>query len=221
MIIEENVSLKPFNTFGITANARYFVELKNEDEILNLIQNNIFRYGKIQILNGGSNTLFTDNFDGLVVKLATQGITKVNEDEKHVYIQAKAGENWHAFVSFCIENNYGGLENLSLIPGNIGAAPIQNIGAYGVEQKDCFFSLEAIELSTGQIRIFNHEDCKFDYRNSIFKQELKDKFLILSVIYCMNKNPEFNITYGDIKSELEKTGIKDISIKEKTVEIWH
>lgn len=213
MIIEENISLKPFNTFGIEARARYFVGLKTDDEIRNLINDNIFRYGKIQILNGGSNTLFTDNFDGLVVKLATQGITKVDEDENHVYLQAKAGVNWHAFVSFCIENNYEGLENLSLIPGNVGAAPIQNIGAYGVEQKDCFFSLEAIELSTGQIRIFNHHDCKFDYRNSIFKQQFKDKYLILSVIYRLNKNPEFNITYGAIKSELAKMGINEITIK--------
>ena len=213
MIIKENISLKPFNTFGIEARARYFVELNNDDEILNLIHNNIFRFGKIQILNGGSNTLFTNDFDGLVVKLSTQGIIKVNEDENHVYLQAKAGVNWHMFVSFCIENNYGGLENLSLIPGNVGAAPIQNIGAYGVEQKDCFFSLEAIELSTGQITIFNHNDCKFDYRNSIFKQEFKDKFLILSVIYRLNKNPEFNVTYGAIKSELEKMGIDEITIK--------
>ena len=166
MKIEENISLKPFNTFCIEAKARYFVEVKTDAEIIELIKDDIFKFGKIQILNGGSNTLFASDFDGLVVKMATQGISLIDENDDHAFLKATAGVNWHQFVNFCIENNYGGLENLSLIPGNIGAAPIQNIGAYGVEQKDCFFALDAIELSTGQIKTFTHQDCRFDYRNS-------------------------------------------------------
>lgn len=213
MKIEENISLKPFNTFGIEAKARYFVEVKTDAEILDLIKNDIFKYGKIQILNGGSNTLFTSDFDGLVVKMATRGISLIDENDEHAFLKANAGVNWHEFVIFCIENNYGGLENLSLIPGNVGAAPIQNIGAYGVEQKDCFFALDAIELSTGQIRAFTHQDCRFDYRNSIFKQEFKDKLIILSVTYRLNKNPEFNTTYGAITAEIERMGVKNLSLK--------
>jgi UDP-N-acetylmuramate dehydrogenase len=213
MKIEENISLKPFNTFGIEAKARYFVEVKTDAEILDLIKNDIFKYGRIQILNGGSNTLFTSDFDGLVVKIATRGISLIDENDDYVFLKAKAGVNWHEFVTFCIENNYGGLENLSLIPGNVGAAPIQNIGAYGVEQKDCFYELEAIELSTGQIRTFTHLDCRFDYRNSIFKQEFKDKLIILSVTYRLNKNPEFNTTYGAITAEIERMGVKNLSLK--------
>jgi UDP-N-acetylmuramate dehydrogenase len=213
MKIEENVSLKPFNTFGIEAKARYFVEVKTDAEILDLIKNDIFKFSKIQILNGGSNTLFISDFDGLVVKMATQGISLIDENDDFAFLKANAGVNWHEFVTFCIGNNYGGLENLSLIPGNVGAAPIQNIGAYGVEQKDCFFELDAIELSTGQSRTFNHQDCKFDYRNSIFKQEFKDKLMILSVTYRLNKNPEFNTTYGAITTEIERMGVKILSLK--------
>jgi len=213
MKIEENVSLKPFNTFCIEAKARYFVEVKTDAEIIELIKNDIFKFGKIQILNGGSNTLFASDFDGLVVKMATQGISLIYEYDEYAFLKANAGVNWHEFVTFCIENNYGGLENLSLIPGNVGAAPIQNIGAYGVEQKTCFFELEAIELSTGQIRTFNYQDCKFDYRNSIFKQEFKDKLIILSVTYRLNKNPKFNTTYGAITTEIERMGVKNLSLK--------
>jgi len=213
MKIEENISLKPFNTFGIEAKARYFAEVKSDAEILDLIKNDIFRFGKIQILNGGSNTLFTSDFDGLVVKIATQGISLNKEDESHVYLQAKAGVNWHEFVTFCIENNYGGLENLSLIPGNVGAAPIQNIGAYGVEQKDCFFALDAIEISAGQIRTFTNQACRFEYRNSIFKQEFKGKFIILSVTYRLDKHPKFNTTYGAITTEIERMVVKNLSLK--------
>jgi UDP-N-acetylmuramate dehydrogenase len=213
MKIEENVSLKPFNTFGIEAKACYFVEVKTDDKILNLIKNDLFKFGKIQILNGGSNTLFTSDFDGIVIKMATQGISLIDENDDYAFLKANAGVNWHEFVTFCIENNYGGLENLSLIPGNVGAAPIQNIGAYGVEQKDCFFALDAIELSTCQIRTFTHQDCRFDYRNSIFKQEFKDKLIILSVTYRLNKNPKFNTTYGAITTEIERMGVKNLSLK--------
>jgi len=213
MKIEENVSLKPYNTFGIDVKARYFVEPATDEEIFSLIGLEIFKNEKVQILNGGSNTLFTADFDGLVVKIAALGITVVGEDREHIYVKARAGVNWHEFVTFCIRNNFAGLENLSLIPGNVGAAPIQNIGAYGVEQKDCFFELEALELLSGQTRTFRLEICRFAYRNSVFKQEYKDKLIILSVTYRLSRQPEFNVTYGAIATELQKMGVKEMSIK--------
>ncbi len=169
---------------------------------------------QLLILDGGSNILFTKDFDGYVIKLSSRGIVKTEENSTHAFIRANAGENWHEFVSWCINNEYGGLENLSLIPGNVGAAPIQNIGAYGVEQKDVFESLEAVSLETGEKAVFNKDDCRFGYRDSIFKRELKDKFIILAVTYRLLKTPEFNLSYGDLKRIFEGKSAKEITLKQ-------
>ncbi len=202
MILKEFFSLKNLNTFGIDANARYFIEADEDDEIAKFVGEGLWRDKQLLILNGGSNILFTKDFDGVVLKIATQGIELLGEDGDSVLVKAKAGHNWHNFVLWCIDQSFGGLENLSLIPGNVGAAPIQNIGAYGVEQQDAFESLEAIEIETGNIRSFSREDCKFGYRSSVFKLGLKNQYIILSVTYRLSKKHVFNLSYGDIRREL-------------------
>lgn len=214
MNIKENFSLKNFNTFGIDVKARFFVELKNTEEIIHFVRRKMWDDQRLLILDGGSNILFTNDFDGYVIKLASRGIVKTGETESHVLVQANAGENWHEFVTWCINNEYGGLENLSLIPGNVGAAPIQNIGAYGVEQKDVFESLEAISIRTGEIAVFNKDDCRFEYRDSIFKRELKDEYIILSVSYKLLKSPEFNLGYGELKRIFDGKALREITLRQ-------
>jgi len=213
MIKKENFSLKNYNTFGIDARARYFIEADNDSEISKFIEEGFWRDKPLLILNGGSNILFTKDFDGVALKIATRGIELIGEDDESVLVRAKAGENWHNFVCWCIDRNYGGLENLSLIPGNVGAAPIQNIGAYGVEQKDVFDSLEALELESGKIRLFSRNDCKFGYRTSVFKEEFKNQYIILAATYRLSKKHVFNISYGDIRRELGDEDAKGITIK--------
>lgn len=165
------------------------------------------------ILGGGSNLLFTKDFDGLVLKNNIKGIDIIEENENDILIQSGAGENWHEFVLYCVEKGYAGIENLSLIPGNVGASPMQNIGAYGVEIKDVFHSLEAIEIKTGEIKTFNTEECKFGYRESVFKNIFKNKYIITSVVFKLNKKPQFNVSYGAIESELKKMNVKELSLK--------
>lgn len=159
MEIKKDFSLKYLNTFRIDATARFFVEFKNDYEVIDFAKNRTLKNERRLILNGGSNILFKNNFDGLVIKISMQGIEKTGEDKNHVLIKAGAGISWDKLVEYCIGHNYSGLENLSAIPGNAGAAPIQNIGAYGVEQKDCFYSLEAVHIETGIIKIFNAAEC--------------------------------------------------------------
>ncbi|MEO5593165.1 MAG: UDP-N-acetylmuramate dehydrogenase [Chitinophagaceae bacterium] len=211
MQIQENISLKAFNTFRINARASFFACFSTIDELEALMA----RDAKLAtlILGGGSNILFTDNFNGLVLKNEIKGIEKINEDNEFVYIKAGAGENWHRFVLFCIENNWAGVENLSLIPGNIGASPMQNIGAYGVEIKDVFHELEAFHLQEKKVVKFGLTDCGFGYRESVFKRKYKDQFALLTVTYKLRKHPVFNTSYGAVAQELEKAGIKEISIK--------
>ncbi len=214
MKIIENFSLKHLNTFGVEAKAKYFVQLNTADEIVSFVRNKKFPAQPILILNGGSNTLFSGDFDGLVIKINNLGWEIIDQNQEHVFIKVSAGENWDNFVNFTINNGFAGLENLSMIPGNVGAAPIQNIGAYGVEQKDLFHSLEAINIETGETRIFAAEDCKFGYRSSIFKTGLKGKYIVLSVSYKLNKKPTLNIEYGAIRKELENLGTgQNITIK--------
>ena len=157
--------------------------------------------------------LFTKNFEGLVLKNNIKGIKIVKENDTDVFLESGAGENWHEFVLYCVKKGYAGVENLSLIPGNVGASPMQNIGAYGVEIKDVFDSLEAIEIKTGKVRIFNKEECNFGYRESVFKNIYKNQFIITSVVFKLSKTPKFNISYGAIESELEKMNISKLSIK--------
>src|ERR1700674_4367966 len=186
MKILENISLKSFNTFRINVSAKYFAAFTSAEELIELISN--FQKlktanSKIFILGGGSNILFMDNFDGLVLKNEIRGIEVIKEDADHVYVKAGAGENWHQFVQYCLEHNIGGIENLSLIPGNVGASPMQNIGAYGVEIKDVFESLDAFDVDGQRVVSFSVNDCEFGYRESIFKGRYKDRFVILHVIY--------------------------------------
>ena len=214
MQIQENFSLKPYNTFGIDAKAKYFASFATIDELSELLadyrlQTNISRL----ILGGGSNILFTKNFDGIVLKNELKGIQLVNEDKDFYYVKAAAGEVWHEFVLHSIQNNFSGIENLSLIPGSVGATPIQNIGAYGVEIKDVFYSLEAYHINDKTIETFFIDDCMFNYRESIFKSKWKNQFVILNVTYQLRKQSKFNINYGSINQELERTGTKKLSIK--------
>ena len=225
MQILENISLKSFNTFGIDVKARYFAAFSNVEELDELLtclpdrqapdSGPAYRTGRLPtlILGGGSNILFIKDYDGLVLKNEVTGIEKINEDEDHVYIRAGAGENWHQFVLHCIENNRAGVENLSLIPGNVGAAPIQNIGAYGVELQKVFYELKAFHLKEKTNYTFGLKDCEFNYRDSIFKRKYKDEFAITSVMLRLNKKPVFNTSYGAVEQELEKMGVKDLSIK--------
>ncbi len=208
-----NYNLKTLNTFGIEALAKHFVELNSENDFLHLFENPIYKSSEKLILGGGSNILFTKNFEGLIIKNAIKGINIVEEDINNVYVKAAAGEVWHDLVDWCIDKNYGGLENLSLIPGCVGASPMQNIGAYGVEIKDVFERLEAYDLATGAKKIFDSQACKFGYRESVFKHHEKNKYLIISVTFKLSKHPQFNISYGAIPAELESMGVKDLSIK--------
>lgn len=212
--ILENVSLKHLNTFGIEAYAKWFVEIESMEDLLELIQDKIFKDSERLIVGGGSNLLFTKNFEGLVIKNSIKGIKVVKEDAEFAEVQSAAGEVWHDFVMWCIGKNLGGLENLSLIPGCVGAGPMQNIGAYGVELKDVFTELEAVDLSTGEKRIFNKAQCKFGYRESVFKHELKNKFIITSVTFRLSKKPKINTSYGAISAELQSMNVQNPGIKE-------
>ncbi len=211
MKIQQNIPLKKYNTFGISTNAKRFVSINSLKELKEIItlEKDVF------LLGGGSNMLLTTDIEKLVLHLNLKGIIVNDTENEVVFVTAEAGENWHEFVVWCISQNYGGLENLSLIPGNVGTSPIQNIGAYGVEIKDTFHQLEALEIETGKIKIFKLEDCDFGYRNSVFKKELKDKYIIINVTFKLTKNHhKINISYGAISSLLENKEnptIKDIS----------
>jgi len=213
MRISENVLLRPYNTFGIAAQARFFASFSNAAELEELLKTPPQQGLAHMILGGGSNVLFTKNFDGILLKNEIKGISVVGEDEDHVYVKAGAGETWHSFVMDCIKNDRAGLENLSLIPGNVGASPMQNIGAYGVEIKDSFHELEAYHLQDHTIVKFNNEDCHFGYRESVFKRQYKGQFAILSVTYRLSKHPKLNTSYGAIEEELKHMGVHDLTIQ--------
>lgn len=211
-MLQENVNITPFTTFGVEVYTKEFARFNSVEELQGILTKVIGK--KLFILGGGSNVLFTKDFDGLVLRNEIKGITKIKEDEEFVYLKVGAGVVWHDFVLHTIENNWGGVENLSLIPGSVGASPMQNIGAYGVEIKDVFESLEAVEIATGKTHTFSHKDCQFGYRESVFKRSLKDKFIITSVTYRLSKNPKLNTSYGAIESELENRGITEPTIKD-------
>lgn len=204
MNIQSNISLKKYNTFGIDVKSKHFLELNTLEEALEFFHHHYDPSQKLLILGEGSNILFTQNFDGLLLKNNLKGIKKLSEDEDHVYIEAMAGENWHEFVQYTIRNNWAGLENLSLIPGNVGASPMQNIGAYGVEVKSLIEKVRAIEIKTANVVEFSAEECQFEYRSSIFKTTHKNKYFVASVVYRLNKKPIFHTSYGAIADELEK-----------------
>lgn len=213
MEILKNQSLKAFNTFGIDAKAKEFTVINQVAELVDLVKRtapeNIF------FLGGGSNILLTKDIEKHVVQLNLKGISIIENNTDFVIVKAMAGEIWHEFVLFTIANNFGGLENLSLIPGNVGTSPMQNIGAYGREIKDTFYSCEALNLETLELETFYNEDCKFGYRESIFKNELKGKYVIISVQFKLTKeNHTLYIDYGAIKQELDKMNISNPTIQD-------
>jgi UDP-N-acetylmuramate dehydrogenase len=214
MRILQNISLKPYNTFGIEANASQFVELQTLEEVQVLCQTFNLTDRKLLILGGGSNILLTKDFDGMAIKINLKGIEILKENDEEVWVQAMAGETWHSFVTYCVEKNWGGIENLSLIPGCVGAAPMQNIGAYGTEIKAVFSHLKAVEIATGELVEFNNEACEFGYRESVFKNKFKGKYIIVSVVFKLNKKPILNYSYGAIQDVLNEKGISTPTIQD-------
>lgn len=210
MTIQQHVSLRPFNTFGIDVTAARFVDVRSVADLraaLHLPGDKLF-------LGGGSNILFTGDYPGTVVRIGLKGIAVEREDEHSVYIRAAAGEEWHSFVRYCVEQNYGGVENLSLIPGTVGAAPIQNIGAYGTELKDVLVSVEGLYTNTGDTFTLTNDECRFGYRMSIFKQELRNRVAITSVLVRLDKSPRLNLSYPALAQAVEHYAdltVRDVS----------
>ncbi len=216
MIIKENFSLKNYNTFGINSLTQKFISFKSEIEIQEYLSNHDLSKGKLLILGGGSNILFSQNFNGTIIKSEINGINELERNSKNIFLEIGSGVVWDDLVKFAIENNYGGIENLSMIPGTVGAAPIQNIGAYGVELEEVFYKLEGIDLFTNKKLIFEKDECKFGYRDSIFKHDYKNKFLITKVILKLNLIHKLKTNYRAIQEEIKdidqsKLGIKLLS----------
>lgn len=210
MVIKKNISLKAYNTFGIDVKASRFVSIASLYELKQLLNSEKDFF----LISGGSNLLLTRDIERLVVHINIQGISIDHEEENTVDLTVNAGENWHEFVLWCISENYGGLENLSLIPGNVGTSPIQNIGAYGVEVKDCITKVEALEIATNKLVSFSNEACNFGYRNSIFKNEVKGKYILTSVSFRLTtKNHQLTTSYGAIENELAIQKIKIPTLK--------
>lgn len=215
MIQQKN--LKSLNTFGIEVFAKKFIELKSFDEASEFFKKEDLSDEKILILGGGSNLLLTEDFDGIVIQNVLKGITTVEENEENITLKVGAGENWHEFVMFCVDHEYSGVENLSLIPGNVGASPMQNIGAYGVEVKDFITEVETLSVEDGSKKIFSNQECQFDYRSSIFKTTHKKQYFISAVTFQLTKKPVFNVEYGAIRSQLESNGITEQTLTIKAV----
>ena len=207
MQVLQDVSLQPHNTFGIEAQARHWVTITATEQLQALLRDPTYQSVPKLVLGGGSNVLFTQDFEGLLIKIAIPGISVAMEDDDEVHVRSGAGVGWHDLVMHCIEQGYGGLENLSLIPGTVGAAPMQNIGAYGVEIKDVFSSLEAVEIATGDRRTFDSNDCQFGYRSSVFKHERRGQYIITSVTLRLQKHPTLNTSYGAIAETLAQKQI--------------
>ncbi len=225
MKVASRVSLKAYNTFGINSTAQYFAEVSSVAELQELLGDEQWQRTPKLILGGGSNLLFTSHFNGLVIKIGIGGIEVVEENHQEVWIKVGAGENWHQLVIYCIERVWGGIENLSLIPGTVGAAPMQNIGAYGVEIKDVFESLEAVEISIWIVRRFSSDYCYFGYRVCVFKNIYKGQFIITSVVFRLNKQPLLNTSYGAIKEvlveRLGKDNLNSASIRDVSDAVIH
>lgn len=210
-MIEHNISLKPYNTFGIDVKAKSFGRFGSMDELKDLLKNRD-KETPLFILGGGSNILLTQDLPFFVLKNEISGIEVINETETSIVLKVGSGVEWHSFVRYTVEKGWGGIENMSLIPGSVGASPMQNIGAYGVEIKDSFVSLEALHIDSLELHTFNKEQCQFGYRESVFKRALKDQYVIVSVSYELLKHPKMNTTYGAIQSEIEVMGVEDITV---------
>ncbi len=213
MNIQENISLKPFHTFSTDVKAKYFAPFKDIDELTELLNANILPQTSKLILGGGSNILFTKDFDGLVLKNEVRGIKELHEDNDYLYIRAGGGENWHLFVMHCIDRGWAGVENMALIPGTVGAAPIQNIGAYGVELTNVFQSLEAYDTREKCIVTLTSSDCEFGYRSSSFKTKYKNRYIIISVTFRLKKKPVYHTHYGAVAEQLENNKVQELSIR--------
>ncbi len=214
MEIFENYDLTKLNTFGIKAHARFFAEIKSEGEIEELFANHIFKENKKLFLGGGSNILFTKDFDGIVVLNKLKGIEVLKENDESVLVKSMSGEVWHDLVKFAVEKGYWGIENLSFIPGTVGAAPMQNIGAYGAELKEVLENIEALSAETGEKRIFTREECDLGYRDSVFKNELRGKYFITAVVLKLSKIPKPKITYRHLKEYLDENKVEVKSSKD-------
>lgn len=211
MIIKENISLLSYNTFGIDAKADYFIEYSSVEELQTALKSEIVKSNRLLHIGGGSNLLFMKDFNGVILHSAINFIKKVSEDADTVMLEAGAVVNWDDFVAYTVENGWGGVENLSLIPGEVGASAVQNIGAYGVEVQDVIVEVNAVEIETGELKIFSVDDCQYGYRESIFKKELKGKYIITSVVFKLQKQPEFKLNYQHLEAEVLKNG--DINLQ--------
>ena len=211
---QTNFSLRDFNTMQVEVQSSFFIEINSINDLKELLVEKDYQT-PLYILGGGSNVVFLKDFEGTILYINILGREVIRENDSHVWVKANAGENWHEFVIFTLENDFGGLENLSLIPGKVGASPMQNIGAYGVEIKDVFVELEAMEIATGELKTFSHEECKFGYRESVFKNDLKGQYIITSVSFRLTKKAHvIKTSYGAIQSQLADMGIEEPSIQE-------
>ncbi|MFO8234140.1 MAG: UDP-N-acetylmuramate dehydrogenase [Bacteroidales bacterium] len=218
--VYENISLKPYNTFGIDAHANYFTQCTSVEDFYKIINDPEYRNTKKLILGGGSNILFTKDFEGLIIQNSITGVEVVEENEKTVTIRAGAGEDWDSFVEYTVNNDWCGLENLSYIPGNVGASPIQNIGAYGEEAKNSIKEVETIDLENCEKVIYQNKECRFGYRNSIFKEERKGKSIITHVVFTLQKKYVFNLDFGILKKTVNQRGeITLQNIRDSVIEI--
>lgn len=221
MNIQKNVSLKEYNTFGIDKKAQFLIQVSSDQEVMQALIRAKKLHLPVFVLGGGSNILLTRDVEALVIKIDIKGFNILREDSKHVWIKVGAGEIWHDFVLKAIASNFAGVENLSLIPGTVGASPMQNIGAYGVEIQDVFHSLEAIDIQSLEKVTFNHSQCEFGYRESIFKNKAKGQYIITQVIFKLNKIPTFNINYGALKETLNKLGFQALSLEAVSSAVIH
>lgn len=219
--LQENISLAPFHTFHIQATARYYSLIQDGNVLLALLQHPVLKSLPQVVIGNGSNVLFVQNFEGWVIQMGIGGIEKIEEDHQYVWIRAGAGVAWHELVLYCVERNYAGIENLSWIPATVGAAPVQNIGAYGVELSEVFEQLEALEIQTGKIKRFSKKDCQFGYRESVFKHELRGQYIILHVTLRLNKKASFRTEYGAIEETLAAMQVENLSIKAISDAVTH
>ena len=220
--ILQNVSLLPFNTFHIDVGAKYLTKIRSVADLQEILSTPLFHDYPSLILGGGSNVLFTRDFDGIVIKNEIDGITTLDQDESHITLRVGSGHNWHELVMYCVEQNFGGIENLSLIPGTVGAAPMQNIGAYGVEVRNVIREVEATELKTGKVEVFSNEACHFGYRESFFKHEGKGRYFISSVTLTLTRNNHaFNTSYGAIRETLKQMNVDEPSVKSISDAVIH